>query len=773
MPYDFAGLSPADFEDLVRDLVGRELGIRFEAFAAGPDGGMDGRHAVADKATILQAKHYVGSSYATLKLTMKRERAAIDRMAPARYILTTSRALSARNKHELAGIIGPTLRSESDIFGPGDLNGLLRKYSDVEKAHLKLWLTGLGVLERIVRSAAYALNKITREEIEAKVRVYAPNRSFNEARNTLEAHHVVIVSGPPGVGKTTLAEMLCYAYIAEGWEFIAIRSLDDGLASIDDSKKQVFFFDDFLGKVALDRRTLAHTDSDLTRFIKRVRSSPNARFILTTRAYIFEEARRVSEHLADRRVGISKYVLDVGVYTRRIKARILYNHLLIAGTPKSYIAALIESDEIAKIVDHQNYNPRIIEWMTDVAHVGDLRAQLYPAAFINALNHPGRLWDIAFRTHISKLCQHLLFALFFSSEYGVSITNLRLAYEGVHPYLCARYGEPYDPKDFEEALRVLEGGFIAISGKNVRFVNPSLRDYLTEYLNDITLLRDLAAAARQAEWARAVWQHGKRLKLSDDALKSFALLFVEIAAEFVRLPIWERVEDDDIGYIRSPTGLSNTDRIELLLAWRQATDDERFSDLALALARTPVDGLDSWLDGKEAVELLSKLRDGDYFPQEPCAIELADSLEEALLDMIDRGMSSDDLENISDATEKWRYVLGDRIADAVEEAIRTEIDEVRSIVADIDSESMLKEHIQRLQKLATRATIPPQIVEKAVETVNERIGEVQAEASEPESPAFRAGSTGERDAFDDRALKNLFETLLIPLASQQPIPGLF
>jgi hypothetical protein len=45
MAYEFGNLSPADFEDLDRDLNGREFGVRFEAFAAGPDGGMDGRHA--------------------------------------------------------------------------------------------------------------------------------------------------------------------------------------------------------------------------------------------------------------------------------------------------------------------------------------------------------------------------------------------------------------------------------------------------------------------------------------------------------------------------------------------------------------------------------------------------------------------------------------------------------------------------------------------------------------------------------------------------------
>ena len=49
MSYDFVNLSHADFEDLVRELIGRQLKIRFEAFSAGPDGGMDGRHSAGKK----------------------------------------------------------------------------------------------------------------------------------------------------------------------------------------------------------------------------------------------------------------------------------------------------------------------------------------------------------------------------------------------------------------------------------------------------------------------------------------------------------------------------------------------------------------------------------------------------------------------------------------------------------------------------------------------------------------------------------------------------
>ena len=405
MSYDFRNLSSADFEDLVRDLIGKEEGLRFEAFCVGPDNGIDGRHAYAGKNVILQAKHYEGSSFSKLMTAMKRERLSIDKLAPTRYILATSCKLTPANKGNLAPLIGPSLKSEADIWGPEDINGLLRKYPEVLKSHIKLWLSGAGILEQVVRAAAHTFAALTMEEIEQKVRVYASNPSFGESLVTLKKYGLLIISGPPGVGKTTLAEMLCYTFLSEQWELVPIRSLEDGFSAIIDSKKQIFLFDDFLGKVALDRQALAHKDSDLMRFMNRVRRSPNARFILTTRGYIFEEARRVSEYLGDQRLDVTKYVLDVGVYTRRIKARILYNHLLVSGTPKSHIQALLESNKIAKIVDHKNYNPRIIEAMTDALRTNDIKSTNYPTAFIDALNNPSQIWDTAFRTHIDHRCQ--------------------------------------------------------------------------------------------------------------------------------------------------------------------------------------------------------------------------------------------------------------------------------------------------------------------------------------------------------------------------------
>lgn len=596
MTYDFRNLSYLDFEDLARDLIGRELGVRFEAFCAGPDGGIDGRHAAAKSSfSLLQAKHYAGSSIADLKSAMKRTRPAIDKLKPSRYILATSCGLTPPNKAELSALIGPALRSEADIFGPEDLNGLLRKFGDIEQANIKLWLSSAAVLDRMLNAPSHAVTAISREEIEDKVRVYAPNPSFREAKDKLKSGNVVIISGPPGVGKTTLAEMLSFAYIAEGWEYVAVRSLDDGFAKLHESQKRIFFFDDFLGTAALDTRALAAKDSDLARFIKRVRSSKNTRFVLTTRAPIFEEARRVSERLADKSLDIVKYVLDVGIYTRRIKARILYNHLLVSDISLEHIQALWSSGAVAKIVDHKNYNPRIIEAMTDGVQMQAVTAEDYPSEFIKALKDPKRIWDVSFRTHIPTKCRHLLYSLFFSSDYGVPIDELRVVFNGLHQSISSKYALPHDPSDFVEALRILEGGYINISDRRVSFINPSLRDYLTDYIDDVELVCDFAGSAQKADWAERVWDHVRITKIwSPQKQAKVALSFLPVAEHFHELPEMKRSETTPNAW--TFYDLPFSERVGLLLTWYASSKEGRFAELARLVATERKTHFDAWRD---------------------------------------------------------------------------------------------------------------------------------------------------------------------------------
>lgn len=760
MAHEFGRLSPADFEDLSRDLVGRALGVRFAVFAAGPDGGIDGRHAPAGGTkTILQAKHYVGSTVSALTAAMKRERASIDRLAPDRYILTTSAPLTPANKAALAAIIGASLQSEDDILGADDIRGLLRDFPDIEKSHIKLWLSNTAVLERVLRAASRRFTAITMEEIAAKVSVYAPNPSFDAARDILETRHVVIISGPPGVGKTTLGEMLSYAYLAEDWELVAIRGLDDGFAEIDDGRKQVFFFDDFLGRVALDRAALAHTDSELARFIRRVRKSKNARFILTTRAPIFEEARRFSEHLADRQLDIARYLLDVGVYTRRIRSRILYNHLLVAGTPQSHINALVASGKLPRIIDHKNFNPRIIEWMTDGARLDDVPAAKYPDAFVDTLANPGRLWETAFRNHIPRKCQHLLIALFFCSEYRTRLDELRVAFDALHPALCANYGESHDPKDFEDALQILEGGFVTLRGADVAFVNPSIRDYLTGYLDDMPLLLIAAHSARRTEWAKAVWTHSGRLKPSPTQASEMARAFLPAAELFVTQPVWRRVANAD-GSSLHADGLANVSRIELLLDWWDVSQVPRFKELAKALAVSPVEGLDSWRDGSSAIDLIARLREKVVFDEDEDMSDIANALETHAINMIRYNAPLEEIENIAESIDLHKDQVGGALMDAIRDTIDEEIRHVRTNIEDIDSESTLEDHGKALEKLAKHSSQPASEIQRALRVINDRKDELAERTSPSSGLSRRATSGGIEDDFDDEAVRNLFLPLM-------------
>lgn len=748
MSYTFASLLPADFEDLARDLIGAECGVRFEGFTAGPDGGIDGRHATASGDIILQSKHYVNSGFARLARTMSKERAAVEILAPARYILATSRPLTPQNKDRLAANIGPSLKSTGDIFGPTELNSLLKSYPKIEQAHIKLWLSSTGVLERLLNSKLYEQSATTIDEIAAKVRVFATNPSLETARKKLEKNRVIIVSGPPGVGKTTLAEMLANLYISRGWEFIAIRSLEDGFSAIRDSKRQVFFFDDFLGRIALDTAALAASDSEVAMFIRRVRRSKNARFILTTRAYLLEEAKAVSEHLADPRVSINTYLLDVRAYTRLIRARILYNHLAVGRTSERHVRALVGSGRVKQIVDHRNYNPRVVEWMTDSLNLDEVSPEAYADEFLATLKNPKRLWDTAFSKHISPRGRHLLIALFFRSQYGEEIGSLRNAFSTLHDAFCQKYGLPSGPKDFEEALRGLEGSFVNISGETVSMINPSLRDYLADYLNDPELLLICARACRSDAMARDIWSFAVRSSAPPSLLSALAASFAALAEAFLSQDSSDNWATGEVPWGR---------KIDLLLEWCDAGGDPRLADIALEMAQGGDAFLTPWRDGQTLAGLVQSLHDGSH-SRAIRGKEICAALTERLIDILESEPQSDDLTAI--ASEIDRSAAPVELIEALNAAIKAEFDDLDRRVEGMDSESSLSDHMESLRELAPGAGIPEAAIRQAELSIVYRIERIKMEEEEPDEPPSVQQATARSHVFSDDELNTLFSSLL-------------
>ena len=295
--YDFHQLSPHDLEHLVRDLLQALWSKRLEGFKTGRDGGIDLRYAIGPRNLIVQVKHYVRTGFAGLIRNLKKEATKVAALEPSRYVVVTSVPLSPANKAKILSAVPSAPLVASDVLGQDDLNNLLGRHPAIEQGHPKLWLTSRAVLDKVLHNAEVTRSEFEVHKIYQQMHRYVQTEVFREAEERLADESVVMVAGPPGIGKTTLANMLLYEHLVQGWQAVVIdRDVVEGARLFQRHVNQIFHFDDFVG-ATLVGEGVSVNDRALVNFIALVRDDPTSRLILTTREHLYAQAVARSERL--------------------------------------------------------------------------------------------------------------------------------------------------------------------------------------------------------------------------------------------------------------------------------------------------------------------------------------------------------------------------------------------------------------------------------------------------------------------------------------------
>ena len=427
MNYNFSELSDIDFEHMVCKLLDGKNRV-VEQYAEGRDGGVDGKIFDIPKGTQIQAKHYLKSGFNLLKNKVEKEELPkIRNKGIPCYILATSFDISQGQAEKLRDIISKEV-SNVIVLGYTSICNLLDNDIDTLKSTVKLWAINAELVRRIFKSANMNCFYELQSRWEDMNRVFVETPDVKNVVNSLEKNHVAVIAGNPGVGKTTLAEYICLQYFRKDFEvhfFQGEFSYEDYDLN-DTEKKIIFYYDDFLGSTYYDCYS-GKQDSLIVNFLKRISKEPNKRFILTSRTNIIQKACLYSERYHEYGLDKQAYIVNVGVYSKSIKAKILYNHLRNSNMGTSEIENFVENKTYWTIIKHRNFNPRLIHFITKQKNFEDSQYARYLEFVKDSLDNPREIWAKCFTKQLDN-SQRLLVQLVVANGGKVKEEIIRDAY---------------------------------------------------------------------------------------------------------------------------------------------------------------------------------------------------------------------------------------------------------------------------------------------------------------------------------------------------------
>lgn len=247
-------------------------------------------------------------------------------------------------------------RIQVAVVGGGEIATSLDRRSELRAALPSV--LGLRDLGPLIDADALARSSCDVARAQGLARVFWPTRAYERARAVLARYRFVVLTGPPEMGKTAIAQMLALAHLTDGWEAHECNDPEQVWRVFAPGRRQLFVADDAFGSTEYRPDAAERWARGLGRLLAMLDSEHW--LIWTSRpAPLKAGLRRVQrERGSERFPAPGEVLVDASDLDLSEKTLILFRHAKSAGASRR-ARGLVRSAALS-IVEHPHFTPERI-----------------------------------------------------------------------------------------------------------------------------------------------------------------------------------------------------------------------------------------------------------------------------------------------------------------------------------------------------------------------------------------------------------------------------
>lgn len=387
------------FQDLCAQICHESFGRTVSVYREAQDGGQDAVFLLPSDATMSEATVQCKfSSKADQRLRVSDIAEELDKVEAlvasgyaSSYYFLTSFGVDA----PVAGQIRDQLRhrgvKEPHVLGREWIASEIKKSARLRALVPRIY--GLGDLSMIIDERSASQTRALLAHLIPSLRVYVPTAAHRKAVRLLGEHKLVLLLGPPAVGKSMIAAILSTMAIDSNQLdcFKCDGPLDLRQHWNPHEHRRLFWIDDAFGANQL-RNDYINTWIEFMPKMKAAIEQGN-HFILTSRTHIWNEA---SVKLGTRKHPLlthDRAVVSVGTLSPEERQQILYNHIKSGKQQHDWKKRV--KPFLSRLAEDPGLVPEIARRLGDPSYTKALRK--FPSDLENFLHHPQEFLEDTFR----------------------------------------------------------------------------------------------------------------------------------------------------------------------------------------------------------------------------------------------------------------------------------------------------------------------------------------------------------------------------------------